>query len=124
MIDMNDEIRRVNEEQEADNKKIEEVYSKIFGACFKLNEQIEKIRVFTQEQSQITTHAQNKKSLFKIQMLLIDLQMKSQLVAGKVDEHLKNPKNYKPLYMETPDVNENQQSQEEEKEDPTQENIV
>lgn len=119
---MNDEIEKINMELESYNKKIEEVYSKIFGASLKLSEQIEIIRKYALEQSQNTNYASYQKSLFKIQKALIDLQLKASLMAGKVDEESKNPKNYKPLYIEEPDENPNQPQ--EEKEDPTQENIV
>jgi hypothetical protein len=100
---MNEEIVEANQKLEGDNKKIEEVYSKLFKACVKFGEQIETVRVFAQERSQETDHVSYKKSLYKIQMLLIDLQMKSSIMAGKIDEHMKNPKNYKPLYIEDTD---------------------
>lgn len=119
---MDNEIKKINAELESDNKKIEEVYSKLFGASLKLSEQIEVIRKYALEQSQNTNHANHQKSLFKIQKSLIDLQLKASLMASKVDEEAKNPKNYKPLYIE--EQNENINQSQEEKEDPNQENIV
>lgn len=110
------EIGEINRLLEVDNKKVEEVYSKIFGASMKLCEQIEIIRKFTHEASEASARSTNKRNLFKIQKALVDLQLKASFFRGQANWELNNPKNYKPLYIEEPDEP-NQTPREEEKEE-------
>ena len=97
------EIGEINRLLEVDNKKVEEIYSKIFGASMKLCEQIEIIRKFTHEASEASARSTNKRNLFKIQKALVDLQLKASFFVGQANWELNNPKNYKPLYIEDTD---------------------